>query len=117
MDIHGKGTWERCFAVPDVNLPRGMYLGFSAATGDLADNHDIISVSFAPAPPLTEAEAAELRQLETRQVCCAESACVHSLCCLPSKDKTRGTPGWAWEDSRSLIRRNRKQLCEPLAHN
>lgn len=42
MNIHG--GWSSCFSVQDVDLPTGFYLGMSAATGDLADNHDIISV-------------------------------------------------------------------------
>lgn len=37
--------WTRCFEVPNVKLPPVTYLGFSAETGELADNHDIISVT------------------------------------------------------------------------
>lgn len=37
--------WTRCFEVPSVKLPSVSYLGFSAETGELSDNHDIISVS------------------------------------------------------------------------
>lgn len=36
--------WTRCFQVPNVKLPSVSYLGFSAETGELSDNHDIISV-------------------------------------------------------------------------
>lgn len=36
--------WTRCFEVSNVKLPSVTYLGFSAETGELADNHDIISV-------------------------------------------------------------------------
>ena len=36
--------WTECFVVPDVKLPSVTYLGFSAETGELSDNHDIISV-------------------------------------------------------------------------
>lgn len=36
--------WTRCFEVPNVKLPSVTYLGFSAETGELSDNHDIISV-------------------------------------------------------------------------
>lgn len=43
-DIEGKNVWKECFTVPDVHLPSHYYFGFSAATGDLSDNHDIISV-------------------------------------------------------------------------
>ncbi|XP_013381018.1 vesicular integral-membrane protein VIP36 isoform X1 [Lingula anatina] len=45
-DINNKGGWKECFTVKGVHLPTGYYLGFSAATGQLADNHDIISAKF-----------------------------------------------------------------------
>lgn len=37
--------WETCFTIPKVTLPGVVYLGFSAHTGDVSDNHDIISIS------------------------------------------------------------------------
>lgn len=37
-------TWEPCFTLPNVKIPSVAYLGFSAETGELTDNHDIISV-------------------------------------------------------------------------
>ena len=37
-------VWTRCFEVPNIKLPSVTYLGFSAETGELADNHDIISI-------------------------------------------------------------------------
>lgn len=43
-NINGDENWSECFNAPNVDLPTGYYFGFSAATGDLADNHDIISV-------------------------------------------------------------------------
>ncbi|KAK6186268.1 hypothetical protein SNE40_008338 [Patella caerulea] len=46
LDIDNKNEWKECFTVKDVLLPVGYYFGVSAATGDLADNHDIISVKF-----------------------------------------------------------------------
>lgn len=36
--------WTRCFEVPDLKLPSVTYLGFSAETGELSDNHDIVSI-------------------------------------------------------------------------
>ncbi|TGZ62366.1 hypothetical protein CRM22_007486 [Opisthorchis felineus] len=33
-----------CFSVDGVHLPIGYYLGVSAATGDLSDTHDIVSI-------------------------------------------------------------------------
>eukprot|EP00039_Didymoeca_costata_P025366 m.13078 g.13078 ORF g.13078 m.13078 type:complete len:343 (-) comp4787_c0_seq1:71-1099(-) len=39
-----KGTWEECFITRDVFLDSGGFFGATASTGDLADNHDIISI-------------------------------------------------------------------------
>lgn len=36
--------WQDCFEVPGIKLPSVTYLGFSAHTGELSDNHDIIKV-------------------------------------------------------------------------
>lgn len=36
--------WTRCFEVPNIKLPSVTYLGFSAETGELSDNHDIVKV-------------------------------------------------------------------------
>ena len=44
LDIHGQDTWTECFSINGIELPTHYYLGFSAATGELSDNHDIISV-------------------------------------------------------------------------
>ena len=43
-DVAGKNEWQECFKVSGVHLPTGYYLGVSAATGDLSDNHDVISI-------------------------------------------------------------------------
>lgn len=43
-DIENKRAWKECFKVEGVYLPTGYYIGASATTGDLSDNHDIISV-------------------------------------------------------------------------
>jgi mannose-binding lectin 2 len=41
-----EGEWELCFETSDPpTIPSVAYLGFSAETGELSDNHDIISVS------------------------------------------------------------------------
>jgi mannose-binding lectin 2 len=36
--------WTPCFEVPNIKLPAIAYLGFSAETGELSDNHDIVKV-------------------------------------------------------------------------
>lgn len=43
-DTDGTNTWTECFVLNSVHLPTMYYFGFSAATGELSDNHDIISV-------------------------------------------------------------------------
>ena len=37
--------WTPCFEIPNVKIPTVSYLGFSAETGELSDNHDIVSVN------------------------------------------------------------------------
>jgi len=37
--------WTPCFTIPNIELPTNGFLGFTAMTGDVADAHDIISVS------------------------------------------------------------------------
>ncbi|CAE7207440.1 unnamed protein product [Rhizoctonia solani] len=54
LQYKGWDEWTECFTVYDVSLPNTPYLGFTAHTGDVADNHDIVSISTASAI-LTEA--------------------------------------------------------------
>uniref|UniRef100_A0A0A9VTR0 VIP36-like protein n=2 Tax=Lygus hesperus TaxID=30085 RepID=A0A0A9VTR0_LYGHE len=43
-DVDNKGEWKECFKTSGVKLPTGYYWGVSAATGELSDNHDILSM-------------------------------------------------------------------------
>ncbi|VEN41898.1 unnamed protein product [Callosobruchus maculatus] len=43
-DFENKAAWKQCFQVKGVRLPTGYHIGISASTGDLSDNHDIMSV-------------------------------------------------------------------------
>ncbi|CAI2355568.1 unnamed protein product [Caenorhabditis sp. 36 PRJEB53466] len=43
-DIENKGVWNLCMSVNNVQLPTGYFFGVSAATGDLSDGHDVVSV-------------------------------------------------------------------------
>lgn len=43
-DFSNKAAWKECFSVKDIKLPTGYYFGISATTGDLSDNHDILSI-------------------------------------------------------------------------
>lgn len=45
-DIANKLGWKQCFQVNEVKLPTGYYIGISSTTGDLSDNHDILSIRF-----------------------------------------------------------------------
>uniref|UniRef100_A0A672IST4 L-type lectin-like domain-containing protein n=2 Tax=Salarias fasciatus TaxID=181472 RepID=A0A672IST4_SALFA len=44
IDIDGQHEWRDCLDIPGVRLPRGYYFGATAITGDLSDNHDIVSL-------------------------------------------------------------------------
>ncbi|KAH0956312.1 hypothetical protein HN011_008084 [Eciton burchellii] len=43
-DISNKMAWKECFIVDEIRLPTGYYIGISGTTGDLSDNHDILSI-------------------------------------------------------------------------
>ncbi|KAJ9599083.1 hypothetical protein L9F63_010420 [Diploptera punctata] len=43
-DIENKAAWKECLSVQGVRLPTGYFFGMTAATGDLSDNHDVMSV-------------------------------------------------------------------------
>jgi mannose-binding lectin 2 len=44
LQYKAEDEWTECFDVPNLKVPPVAYLGFSAETGELSDNHDIISV-------------------------------------------------------------------------
>jgi len=43
-DIANKRAWAPCVSIDGVRLPTGYYFGMSATTGDLSDNHDLVSI-------------------------------------------------------------------------
>lgn len=45
-DIENKAAWKECFQVKGIKLPTGYFIGVSSTTGDLSDNHDILSMRF-----------------------------------------------------------------------
>ncbi|KAI5835423.1 legume-like lectin [Schizophyllum commune Tattone D] len=45
IQYKGWDEWTDCFQVQNVKLPTAPYIGFTAMTGDVADAHDIISVT------------------------------------------------------------------------
>ncbi|KAJ8005883.1 hypothetical protein DPEC_G00122530 [Dallia pectoralis] len=44
MDVDGQRDWQDCLDITGVRLPLGYYFGASSATGDLSDNHDLVSM-------------------------------------------------------------------------
>ncbi|CAG9819269.1 unnamed protein product [Phaedon cochleariae] len=60
-DIENKAAWKECFKVQGVRLPTGYHIGISATTGDLSDNHDIMSVRLFELDLPEENEGAEDR--------------------------------------------------------
>jgi len=43
-DLDNKRAWNSCFSIEGVQLPTGYFFGISATTGELSDNHDVISI-------------------------------------------------------------------------
>ncbi|CAG9862366.1 unnamed protein product [Phyllotreta striolata] len=60
-DLENKAAWKECFQVKEVRLPTGYYIGVSATTGDLSDNHDVMSVRFFELDLDNDVDAAEDR--------------------------------------------------------
>ncbi|XP_035022234.1 VIP36-like protein isoform X1 [Hippoglossus stenolepis] len=44
VDADGKQEWKHCADITGLRLPTGYFFGASSATGDLSDNHDLISM-------------------------------------------------------------------------
>ncbi|XP_077943214.1 VIP36-like protein isoform X5 [Gasterosteus aculeatus] len=44
VDVDGKQEWVDCADITGLKLPSGYFFGASSATGDLSDNHDLISM-------------------------------------------------------------------------
>ncbi|XP_006625589.3 lectin, mannose-binding 2-like a isoform X1 [Lepisosteus oculatus] len=59
IDIDGKQEWRDCLDIPGVRLPQGYFIGASAITGDLSDNHDLISLKLYQLTVLRTAEEEE----------------------------------------------------------
>ena len=44
VKVFVENQWQECFSLDGVLLPTNGFIGVSASTGDLTDNHDIISL-------------------------------------------------------------------------
>ncbi|KAH3744082.1 vesicular integral-membrane protein VIP36 [Pelomyxa schiedti] len=72
--LYNLDEWQTCFTAPSIDLPTGGYFGFSAATGDLADNHDVYDVIIRdlrqktppPKPQLDRFVAADIERIKDR---------------------------------------------------
>ena len=64
IDAANTGEWESCVKVDDLRLPDNWaakaYIGLTATTGALADNHDILSLK-------TYSDAAVMEQDEQKE--------------------------------------------------
>ncbi|KAJ3604629.1 hypothetical protein NHX12_029369 [Muraenolepis orangiensis] len=55
-DVDGLREWRDCAEVTGLRLPLGYYFGASSATGDLSDNHDLISMKLFDLAEMLEVE-------------------------------------------------------------
>ena len=80
-------TWTTCFELGSVAIPPVAYLGFSAETGELSDNFDIISVetknlyNSVSSDPQKETDGRRKKDGKSRKW-------------SPAKEKKSG--GWGW---------------------
>lgn len=51
-DIENTGIFRDCFKIDGVYLPTHYHFGLTAATGDLSDNHDILSIKMQQLSPV-----------------------------------------------------------------
>lgn len=65
FNYNGYDNWQNCVTLTDVRLPNVKYLGFSAETGDLAENVDVVENKvFALFEPETGNFIESIQQLE-----------------------------------------------------
>lgn len=61
IDPKNSGEWTECVKIPDIGLDanwlKGAFIGVSASTGQLADNHDVMSIQSYTDQHVMEAEA------------------------------------------------------------
>lgn len=82
-------TWSTCFHVPNVTLPTVGYLGFTAQTGELSDNHDIITIAARNLYAAPTAAPATNRQKGKKQS-------MSSTFSSTSYDEHSSSGGWGW---------------------
>jgi len=76
--------WTQCFEVPGVKLPSVTYLGFSAETGELSDNFDIVKVE-----TRNLYSASNMKQQQAQKDYGKKSS-------PPKKSKNPSSGGWGW---------------------
>lgn len=62
LDYQGTNKWTRCFVIDQVKLPQSSFLGFSARTGQLHENHEVhrVQVYSLRNPPQSYSQLVEL---------------------------------------------------------
>lgn len=83
LQYKNEDEWTQCFDVTNVKLPSAVYLGFSAETGELHDNHDIISVE---SKNLYDAKARDARARNADRRAAQNRA----------KNASKASGGWIW---------------------
>ena len=91
LDLQHKseGEWTTCFESGPIAVPSVSYLGFSAETGELSDNFDIISITTNNLYPTSEASGSAPKPLNQG----TKSATL---------DSTAGS-GWGWTFVKFLL--------------
>lgn len=79
------GEWIDCFETGPISLPSIAYLGFSAETGELHDNHDIIGV-----------EAWNMHIRDTNEAAKAEARKSGKKNTASNATEGQQSRGWGW---------------------
>ncbi|KAF2205271.1 vesicular integral-membrane protein VIP36 precursor [Delitschia confertaspora ATCC 74209] len=88
LQYKSEDEWTECFEIPNYKVPPVAYLGFTAETGELSDNHDIISV-----------RTQNLYQHNTGSNAAAQSGTKSGSSTTylkPTKGKGEGGSSWSW---------------------
>jgi mannose-binding lectin 2 len=73
LQPEGSSNWVECITAPNVKIESGLYMGLSAATGHLADNHDIHGISIKNLDPDAKYFDSESRFAQFSKYTIAES--------------------------------------------
>ncbi|KAK7548136.1 putative lectin family integral membrane protein [Phyllosticta citricarpa] len=92
LQYKSETEWTDCFTLGDnIKIPPVTYLGFSAETGELADNHDVISVKTKNLYSPTGAGGGDAAASKER-----DRARSRAQKLKPTKGRTGESGGWGW---------------------